>query len=156
MCAVGTCQPRLLPRDCTFPGEPRGGARWSRAERAGRSDFLWLELSSKPGRNAPVHSPVQVHVSSLPLTGRVHEQGLCDLYPRRETAPHPFTLERPEPLPLRTSVPVRHSGAGAGTGGEVLAHRRPGFCPVHSPSVELRTGCVGTLSVQRAVVASCV
>lgn len=107
-----------------------------------------------------MRSPVQVHVSSLPLTGRVHEQGPCDLYPSKETAPPPFTLERPEPLPLRTSVPVRHSGAGAGAGagpgGEVLAHRRPGFCPVHSPSVELRTGCVGTLSVQRAVVASCV
>lgn len=103
-----------------------------------------------------MRSPVQVHVSSLPLTGRVHEQGLCDLYPSKETAPHPFALERPEPFPLRTSVPVRHSGAGAGTGGEVLARRRPGFCPVCSPSVEFRTGCVGTLSVQRAVVASCV
>lgn len=87
-------------------------------------------------------------------------KGRVTCIPARRRRPPPFTLERPEPLPLRTSVPVRHSGAGAGAGagpgGEVLAHRRPGLCPVHSPSVELRTGCVGTLSVQRAVVASCV
>ncbi|XP_032956369.1 endoplasmic reticulum membrane-associated RNA degradation protein isoform X1 [Rhinolophus ferrumequinum] len=88
---------------------------------------------------------------------RRHEQGLCDLYPRKATAPHPFTLERPEPLPLRTSVPGRQRGWGWGR------HRRRGVSPSSTrllsravPPVELRTGCVGTLSVQRAVVASCV
>lgn len=42
--------------------------------------------------------------------------------------------------------PRETHGAGAGTRSQVSAHRQSGASPVHGPSVELRTGCLGTES----------